>query len=115
MNCSSILAVREQKHTALQSRQSSGYISGRISKSERLSIRCKKTKCFCQVHCIAKRKIATDNELDQTVESSMRQVNVIVLLRSISLLDALYFASIGQYSNPCLGDADAMQYLTTYV
>ena len=36
-------------------------------------------KRFCQAHGIAKRNIVTDDELDQIVESSVRQVNLIIL------------------------------------
>ena len=39
----------------------------------------KSINCFCQVHGIAKRNIVTDDELDQIVESSVRQVNLIIL------------------------------------
>ena len=39
----------------------------------------KSIKRFCQAHGIAKRNIVTDDELDQIVESSVRQVNLIIL------------------------------------
>ena len=34
---------------------------------------------FCQAQGLAKRNIVTDDELDQIVESSVRQVNLIIL------------------------------------
>ena len=36
-------------------------------------------KRFCQAHGIAKRNIVTDDEPDQIAESSVRQVNLIIL------------------------------------
>jgi hypothetical protein len=42
----------------------------------------KSIKRFCQAHGIAKRKLVTDDELDQIVESSVRQVNVCTILIS---------------------------------
>ena len=39
----------------------------------------KSIKRFCQARGIAKRNIVTDDELDQIVESSVRQVNLIIL------------------------------------
>ena len=39
----------------------------------------KSIKGFWQAHGIAKRNIVTDDELEQIVESSVRQVNLITL------------------------------------
>ena len=46
-------------------------------------LRVKSIKRFCQAQGLAKRNIVTDDELDQIVESSVLQVNLIILWPSV--------------------------------
>ena len=72
----SVEAVREllQNHTL---KEVSNILQTEFPNQRGLSV--KSIKRFCQAHGIAKRNIVTDDELDQIVESSVRQVNLIIL------------------------------------
>ena len=72
----SVEAVRElvQNHTL---EEVSNILQTEFPSKKGLSV--KSRKRFCQAHGIAKRNIVTNDELDQIVESSVRQVNLIIL------------------------------------
>ena len=72
----SVEAVRElvQNHAL---KEVSNILQTEFPNQRRLSV--KSIKRFCQAQGIAKRNIVTDDELDQIVESSVRQVNLILL------------------------------------
>ena len=72
----SVEAVRElvQNHTI---KEVSNIFPTEFPNQRGLSV--KSIKRFCQAQGIAKRNIVTDDELDQIVESSVRQVNLITL------------------------------------
>ena len=73
----SVEAVRElvQNHTL---KEVSNILQTEFPNQRGLSV--KSIKRFCQAHGIAKRNIVTDGlKLDQIVESSVRQVNLIIL------------------------------------
>ena len=72
----SVEAVRElvQNHTL---KKVSNILQTEFPNQRGLSV--KSIKRFCQAQGIAKRNIVTDVELDQIVESSVRQVSLITL------------------------------------
>ena len=72
----SVKAVHElvQNHTL---EEVSNILQTEFPNQRGLSV--KSIKSFCQAHGIAKRNIVTDDELDQIVKSSVRQVNLIIL------------------------------------
>ena len=72
----SVEAVRElgQNHTL---KEVSNILQTEFPNQRGLNV--KSIKRFCQAQGIAKRNIVTDDELDQIVESSVRQVNLIIL------------------------------------
>ena len=73
---SSVEAVRElvQNHTL---KEVSNILQTEFPNQRGLTVKSKKR--FCQAQGMAKRNIVTDDELDQIVESSVRQVNLIIL------------------------------------
>ena len=72
----SVEAVRElvQNHTL---KEVSNILQTEFPNQRGLSV--KSIKRFCQAQGLAKRNIVTDDELDQIVESSVLQVNLIIL------------------------------------